>query len=678
MIPFALFNSKALFNPYQYKPFFSIMLKEEAKEQYRWNNENIFITDEVGVGKTIEAGIILQEMIKNNRQLSVLIICPVKLCDNWEKELREMFFLSFNNYRAYKQLGQFNIVPYSYFIENKSNQKESDTAIEENLIKARDELSDGLLKKIEQLEYDILILDEAHYIRNEGKLKKSISKLIDKNESVIDKKLKIFMTATPVFNSEKDYEHIVSLLQKNGQFFKTTTTLQGESNCYDFILNIANRETELDELEREIIDDIYAIKEDEDGVEKTKYGHITGFLKRISASSIYSLKMFVNKKASFDDGMSESYDESLEELLNLCEPWSKKEDTKLKDLIKLLKEIELECKKSFQVIIFSTFLDTCYYLESRLKEDYNVFTITGKDNPKKVLQAKINFEKNKRAILICSDAAKEGHNLQFCNYLIHYDFPFTPAAMGQRNGRIYRKGQEESPRVFYMSVKESYDQRLFGEIIVDKSYIVKTMSDEGKVSILNVLPTDSAEYIKECLRSYFKDLVAERKRNWKSDKNNKDKAEPSLKEFERKEFKLQILKNFLSYTAPKKEDGKKEVLRTWQNNELKELYEQKEEIDYSEKFVEIFTSNKEDAESLQKYYKEQYEKQENMVVSQIFGKGANFKEECNKQVEPYITINTTKKSLFCQDMLNSAPLSIGEYKEQFIPLIELQGEEHGE
>lgn len=113
MIPFALFNSTALFNPYQYKPFNKIM--DESKEGFIWNNKNAFITDEVGVGKTFEAGIIIDELVKSNPDIQILIICPVKLCDNWEKEMRENFFLSFNNYRETNTLGQFNIVPYSYF-----------------------------------------------------------------------------------------------------------------------------------------------------------------------------------------------------------------------------------------------------------------------------------------------------------------------------------------------------------------------------------------------------------------------------------------------------------------------------------------------------------------------------------------------------------------------------------
>lgn len=97
-IPCALFNSKALFNPYQYKPFFSCMNYDETNI-WNWNGKNLFITDEVGVGKTFEVGIILQELLKNNNDLTILVISPARLCENWEKEMRENFFMYFNNYR---------------------------------------------------------------------------------------------------------------------------------------------------------------------------------------------------------------------------------------------------------------------------------------------------------------------------------------------------------------------------------------------------------------------------------------------------------------------------------------------------------------------------------------------------------------------------------------------------
>lgn len=101
---------------------------------------------------------------------------------------------------------------------------------------------------------------------------------------------------------------------------------------------------------------------------------------------------------------------------------------------------------------------------------------------------------------------------QFCQNLIHYDFPFTPAAIGQRNGRIYRKGQEGIPKVYYMFTNGTYDERLFGEIIVSKARIVKIASEKKLVSVLDVLPNDSNNYFEKCIKAYFNDLVSAEER----------------------------------------------------------------------------------------------------------------------------------------------------------------------
>ena len=150
-VPKALFNSKALFNPYQYRPFHKIM--EWKNGAYEWNGKNLLITDEVGVGKTFEAGIILRELLYTNPDCTVLILCPVKLCENWESELAEYFGISAINYQKNCSLGQISIVPYSSFT---SNQEEMLEAI---------------------YPYDVLILDEAHYIRNGGKRWSCISEM---------------------------------------------------------------------------------------------------------------------------------------------------------------------------------------------------------------------------------------------------------------------------------------------------------------------------------------------------------------------------------------------------------------------------------------------------------------------------------------------------------------------
>lgn len=621
MIPHALINSKASFLPYQYGPFNKVFKK--GKDEL--NGNNLLITDEVGVGKTFEAGIIISEILKSNPYAKILIIAPVKLCANWKKELSEFFDQNFNNYRETKFIGDeyLNIVPYSYFssgVKKESSQPndEQDDIAEENQFLENNNnsgLTDEQLNKLEQLNYDILILDEAHYIRNGGKLYQCIDMLVKNNEAS-ESKLKIFMTATPVFNKDSDYENLASLLTHNNQKFATTTTLQAEANCYDTLMDISVINVKLSDNEQEIISEI----------NNAKYAKLRGFLKRISTSSIHSLKCFIEKYQSnvnlniedevdgeiLEDEMDNFEGIDFTNLDSLIRKISI--DSKLEELKKKIIKIENNpntknnSKETKGIVIFATFINTCNYLKEKLSDNYtNVFTITGQTNFKELQTIKSDFqqavESGETAILICSDAAKEGHNFQFCQNLIHYDFPYTPAAMSQRSGRIYRTGQKGEPKIYYMNVLDSYDQRLFGQIIMEKINIVKGLSNGDKISCLNILPSDSGDYLKNCLGAYFDHKVDLQE----TDKKDTEEVWNSPEE---KVFKCELRRKFSNM-----EDGK----RIWIDDIAKDLHEKSNDIDYREKYVEIFSEKLASNEELGEYYKDNYNKKCQELNKQFFG-----------------------------------------------------------
>lgn len=726
-IPIALFNSKALFNPYQYKPFYNIMEWNGEEKCYLWKeNTNILVTDEVGVGKTFEVGIILKELLYHKDNLSVLVICPVKLCDNWEKELADSFGLGALNYKKRRVLGQFNIIPYSFFSTGKkaiNNDEEQKYLIqemknEEQLIKEQ-HIEGGerdlIQEKINSLDYDVLILDEAHYIRNRGKLWNCIQHVIKRNEEN-EKKLKIFMTGTPIFNSDDDYGNITELLgepsnsdkknQKEQEQFTSTSTLQGEANCYDELLHIniwPNNVTEKsgiepNKIEQKILTNIYT----------QEHGRKTGFLKRISSSSFYSLMQYVNKKADFDQIEDDYIDDdgdqkqiSFTKLRDLCNEWGEKSenDSKIMSLISLLEEIKKKDseivhpkdtnEKPFKAIIFSCFLDTCSYLNNQLNSDYHIYIITGKTPTKKVTTIKNAFRDDKEpSILICSDAAKEGHNLQFCHWLIHYDFPYTPATLGQRNGRIYRKGQENTPKVFYLSMQDGYDERLFGEIIVEKCNIIKELSEQGIISALNVLPSDADNYIKSCVVKYFKDYFE----NELNKRNFDDNMEDSKKKYEI--YKLFLKRKF----AERIVSEEKERIIQWKSKKAEELYnaEFSVEVNYAEELANFFKKVSADDKkinneggntiTIREMYQQKYNTYLEDVMKQIWGNDDVDQEERNIQnisetrndvstqfinkCDDYIkkTVKDTDRK-FCHNMMRTDnQVTMGEYKNQFVPL----------
>ncbi len=687
-MPKALFNSKALFNPYQYLPFRKIMKWE--KERYVPNGSNILITDEVGVGKTFETGIILRELLCANPNLSVLIVCPPKLCENWKSELTEYFEIGAVNYHAEQVMGQISILPYSYFAY-------------------------GKIEKI--YPFDVLILDEAHYIRNKGVLYKCIRQLVEKQEKN-RWSVRIFLTGTPIFNTVDDYDHIIELLSYGGQKYETTKTLQGEANCYDEILSIklggisedkkeAGKVLYVNDLEKSVYQEIISYEERE-GRLAAKYGKITGFLKRISSSSFYSLKQFVEKSSAFQksdletndyigiDDDSETDDRSwmddaghdYTELKELLEGWNSKEDTKLNALKALLKFMEKKESQGtvFKVVIFSCFITTCSYLKEQLDATgYQTYIIIGGTTDKKVSEYKAAFEKNKKpSVMICSDAVKEGHNLQFCHYLIHYDFPYTPAAIGQRNGRIYRKGQAGKPEVYYMYMEGGYDERLFGEIIVEKCQLIKVLE---KVSTLNILPEDADQYIQNCVSAFIDDYFDRKKfQKNKSDKPGQENGGSVTAASTENEQEKEIFGQFLKkYFAEKIMDECGKVQLKWKFKKAEELYDeiQSKSEGHRTKLKEFYQNILKDADSgqsIREIYMDGYRQILGELVQEWFGcekpdreaAEAKFVSCCAEYVD---SVREKKsgaalKTLYCHDLIQNEQLSIDEYKRQFQPLKE--------
>lgn len=187
--PTALKASRTLFKPHQYKPLLKFLYSD---------SQRLLIADEVGLGKTIEAGYILLELMARKQLRTVLIICPKSLCVKWERELIDKFYLSFEistKERFLKFLYDYDrgviTKPFHAII--------SYQAIRNKKIRDR-------LKEINP-EIDLVIFDEMHWSRNETsqtfRLAKSISEF---SASVIG------LTATPIMLGNRNLYNLLNIL----------------------------------------------------------------------------------------------------------------------------------------------------------------------------------------------------------------------------------------------------------------------------------------------------------------------------------------------------------------------------------------------------------------------------------------------------------------------------------
>lgn len=219
--------SKTIFKPYQYKPLLKILNS---------SNHRLLVADEVGLGKTIEAGHIMLELRARRNMQTALIVCPKSLQSKWQNELQEKFGLSFKIYDSITAIVEdlkagriFGIVNY----EKIRKPKKSENDFHE-LIKEQD-------RKI-----DLLVCDEAHRIRNASTL---IHKGIQNIMSIT--KAALFLTATPIMISRENLFNLLKLLDESEygdyQIFENTMQVNepfvkalNRLNKGDKLIDIAN------------------------------------------------------------------------------------------------------------------------------------------------------------------------------------------------------------------------------------------------------------------------------------------------------------------------------------------------------------------------------------------------------------------------------------------------------
>ena len=188
--------SKTLFKAYQFKPLLKFLNSD---------NKRILVADEVGLGKTIEAGHIMLEMKARNEFRNALVVCPISLQKKWKTELHDKFGLTFTIVESIKQLLQLlsdhdgnvrAIINYDKIRSKKGSEKDAE---ERNV----------LLKYLEEnnKKFSFILCDEAHKMRNDDTYTyKGAKKLMESADSVV------FLTATPIMINERNLFNLLHLL----------------------------------------------------------------------------------------------------------------------------------------------------------------------------------------------------------------------------------------------------------------------------------------------------------------------------------------------------------------------------------------------------------------------------------------------------------------------------------
>ncbi len=540
--------SKTLFKTYQYIPLMKFLSSDMRR---------LLIADEVGLGKTIEAGHIMLEMKARGELKNVLIVCPKALVNKWQDELCERFGLNFEIYDKKEAMMQNlkghngqarGIITYESLSDRKGRKYAKDKKEEERLEKIARERS--VLHFIEQqnIRYSLVVCDEAHHVRNmETARRESVRRLLQCTEAAL------FLTATPIMLGRKNLFSLLNLLNNqryafegsfeeemkhvepivwalralnaNVPFAEIRQGLEGMIPKDDYLRSLARFGQLIQRLEGEdnakqrtmVQSDLYDINPLSSIMSRTRKVDVTTDLSQAILDTI-NIKIRLHKR---EQEMFDQYNLEFEKQDPLAVTTRRRQvassvygfeydkhhldtlpDAKLEKLLEILRENRE--KGNSKAIVFVSFKNTIRYLAKRLS-DFGIGyrAISGDDKTREErIQAVDEFRTlSQIQVLLSTEVGGEGLDLQFCNTLVNYDLPWNPMVVEQRIGRIDRIGQEAKVIHIYTmivqgSIQEEIHDRLLQRIEVFRQTI-------GDLEPILSSPCDGAT-VEEAIESLYR------------------------------------------------------------------------------------------------------------------------------------------------------------------------------
>lgn len=408
-------------------------------------NGKAILADEVGLGKTIEAGLILKEYLIRGLVKKALILVPASLVNQWVEELNGKFHIPAIAYRKNYALESCDVVVMSIDMAKRSPHKE----------------------KIYEESYDLMIIDEAHKLKNHR----------TKNYEFVQnlkKKFCLLLTATPIQNNVYELFHLISLLKPGhlgsfssfqAAFAKNKRHDEAEEFLHELVnqVMVRNRreDTGMTWTSRHV--DIIPIEFSKE--EREVYDEISA-LKEISPIFSNAFSMITLQKEMCSS--KEATALTLTKMLKKCT--DKKEIEQVKQVVEKVMQLEVNAKaeKAYdiikkadgKVILFTEYEASQVYLQSYLySKGITSVPFNGRFSKSKRDWMKQLFEQ-KAQVLIATESGSEGINLQFCNHVINYDLPWNPMKLEQRIGRVHRIGQKESVHVYNLAVQHTVEDHI--------------------------------------------------------------------------------------------------------------------------------------------------------------------------------------------------------------------------
>jgi len=419
------------------------------------------LADEVGLGKTIEAGLVLKEYLLRGLVQRALILVPASLVEQWDQELRRKFDLEF----AILKHG-------TAWWEEPLLLASMDTA---KLLRHRD--------KVAAASFDLVVVDEAHRLKNQKTL---AWKFLDR----LAPRYLLLLTATPVQNDLHELYNLVQLLRPGllGTYrtFGREFMRRGDRRMPQNTGRLANllsetmiRTTRASTSIRFPKRDVTNILFDLTGPERDLYDSVTRLVRRLvqghreTRRGAIKLTLLTLQKEIGSSSFAAV--PTLAKLMARETPGQAR--TELEALVHSARAIEANAKfegirkivesSRDKFVVFTQFRATLEFLARSLRGmGVKVAVFHGALSLREKEAAIAQFRDRAR-VLVSTEAGGEGRNLQFCHLLVNYDLPWNPMRIEQRIGRLHRLGQTHDVRVFNFTARSTVEAYVL-EIVHEK------------------------------------------------------------------------------------------------------------------------------------------------------------------------------------------------------------------
>ena len=398
------------------------------------------LADEVGLGKTIEAGLVLSELRLRGLAERILVVTPAGIVGQWCDELERKFGLPTEIARPGRDLGTDRSVTVA------------------SLASAR---RAPMLPELTEHEWDLVIFDEAHRLRNprsaSGKLAREIRT-----------RYLLMLTATPVENRLADLYQLVSLVAPGllgtpAQFRSRHGGSDAAARHVDELrtktreVMVRHRRSEVAVLLPHRVAETVLVPPAPD--EAALYADIVESVRvgaTASASSRLALRGLVRLAGSSPAATAATLDklghaDLAERARRIAAP------AKTRALVETLAR---HVARGEKVLVFTGFRATLESLAAAVRAagvEAAVYHGSMSRTEKDAAVARFAAD---APVLLSTESAGEGRNLQFCHVLVNYDLPWNPMQIEQRVGRLHRVGQEHDVTLINLVGRDTIEQRI--------------------------------------------------------------------------------------------------------------------------------------------------------------------------------------------------------------------------